>query len=164
MGALSKSPLTGGIKEANAGGNAGDYLGRLGIKAILVKGWSGVNKVPSFVLEVSGAEARLVDSPEISNLGSYEMAKVLHAEYGDDAAIILNGPAGTFKMASTAVMPHLGRGTRRVGSGDGLQGSQGHRIPEFMRKEKLLPYDVVFDVADEDMGKIFDFDEPKTTR
>jgi aldehyde:ferredoxin oxidoreductase len=30
-----KSPLTGGIKEANAGGVAGQKLGRLGIKAII---------------------------------------------------------------------------------------------------------------------------------
>ena len=33
-----KSPLTGGAKEANAGGTAGDTLGKLGIKAIVVEG------------------------------------------------------------------------------------------------------------------------------
>ena len=34
----SKSPLTGGVKEANAGGTAGDTLGKLGIKAIVIEG------------------------------------------------------------------------------------------------------------------------------
>ena len=34
----AKSPLTGGVKEANAGGTAGDALGRLGIKAVVVEG------------------------------------------------------------------------------------------------------------------------------
>ena len=33
-----KSPLTGGIKEANAGGNPGQHLMKLGIRAIVVKG------------------------------------------------------------------------------------------------------------------------------
>ena len=33
----AKSPLTGGVKEANAGGTAGDTLGRMGIKAIVVE-------------------------------------------------------------------------------------------------------------------------------
>ena len=31
----AKSPLTGGTKEANAGGTAGDALGKLGIKAVV---------------------------------------------------------------------------------------------------------------------------------
>ena len=33
-----KSPLTGGVKEANAGGTAGDTLGKLDIKAVVVEG------------------------------------------------------------------------------------------------------------------------------
>jgi aldehyde:ferredoxin oxidoreductase len=35
-----KSPLTGGIKEANAGGPAGQILGKLGIRAIIIEGKS----------------------------------------------------------------------------------------------------------------------------
>src|SRR5512140_1006287 len=31
-----KSPLTGGIKEANAGGRAGDHLARMGIKSLVI--------------------------------------------------------------------------------------------------------------------------------
>ena len=34
----AKSPLTNGIKEANSGGNIGLFLGRFGIKAIVVGG------------------------------------------------------------------------------------------------------------------------------
>ena len=33
-----KSPLTGGIKEANSGGNPGQHLMKLGFRAIVVKG------------------------------------------------------------------------------------------------------------------------------
>ena len=35
----AKSPLTGTIKEANSGGQAGGYLARLGIAAIVVGQW-----------------------------------------------------------------------------------------------------------------------------
>jgi aldehyde:ferredoxin oxidoreductase len=34
----AKSPLTNGIKEANAGGNPGQDLMKLGIRAVVVKG------------------------------------------------------------------------------------------------------------------------------
>src|SRR5512136_591599 len=33
----AKSPLTRGAKEANAGGTAGDALGKLGIKAVIIE-------------------------------------------------------------------------------------------------------------------------------
>src|SRR4030042_6598284 len=36
-----KSPLTKGVKEANAGGTAGDPLGKLGIKAVVIEGRAG---------------------------------------------------------------------------------------------------------------------------
>src|SRR5574338_73118 len=34
----AKSPLTGGIKEANAGGSTGLFITRLGIKAVIIEG------------------------------------------------------------------------------------------------------------------------------
>jgi aldehyde:ferredoxin oxidoreductase len=34
----SKSPLTGGIKEANTGGTSAQWLARLGIKAVILEG------------------------------------------------------------------------------------------------------------------------------
>ena len=40
-----KSPLTGGIKESNSGGQAGGYLSRLGISAIVVEGMSADKKL-----------------------------------------------------------------------------------------------------------------------
>ena len=38
LSAGAKSPLTGTIKESNAGGNAAQLLARLGIKAIIIEG------------------------------------------------------------------------------------------------------------------------------
>ena len=34
----AKSPMTNGIKEANSGGNIGLFLGRFGIKAVVIEG------------------------------------------------------------------------------------------------------------------------------
>lgn len=110
LSAGGKSPLTGGVKEANAGGNAGDYLGRLGIKAILVKGQPTVDGVRPrrdafYVLDISGSgDAHLVEAPDLADLGCYKMARVLHEKYGDAAAITMNGPAGTHRMTAAAVM------------------------------------------------------------
>jgi aldehyde:ferredoxin oxidoreductase len=40
-----KKPLTGGIKEANSGGQAGGYLSKLGIAAIVIEGMPKENKL-----------------------------------------------------------------------------------------------------------------------
>jgi len=53
-----KSPLTRGVKEANAGGTAGDALGKLDIKAVIVEG-----QAPSenwYILHIQGDSVELV--------------------------------------------------------------------------------------------------------
>ena len=47
----AKSPLTGGIKEANAGGTFGQKMGRLGLAAIVLEGKPG-SDVSNFTLDV----------------------------------------------------------------------------------------------------------------
>ncbi len=39
----SKSPLTGGIKESNAGGTAGRYLAGMGVRALILEGKTAEN-------------------------------------------------------------------------------------------------------------------------
>ena len=43
----AKSPLTGGIKESNAGGTAAQLLGRLGIAAVVVEGLPSDDRTPT---------------------------------------------------------------------------------------------------------------------
>ncbi len=58
-----KSPLTGGIKEANVGGNAGQHLMKLGYRAIVVTG-QPADPDRRFALEVSENEVRVVAADE----------------------------------------------------------------------------------------------------
>ena len=70
-----KSPLTGGIKEANAGGNPGQDLMKLGYRAVIVKGQPADASVTygldvtadgASVIENAGAKGRLRNgAPEI---------------------------------------------------------------------------------------------------
>ncbi|HHW17340.1 MAG TPA: aldehyde ferredoxin oxidoreductase [Firmicutes bacterium] len=96
-----KSPLTGGIKEANAGGNVGEFLARLAIKAIVVKGQAPFGFAG--VLVVDEENARIEEAPELKGVGIYQAADLLRQRFGD-SALVLNGPAADFKMNVSAVM------------------------------------------------------------
>jgi aldehyde:ferredoxin oxidoreductase len=58
MSAGFKSPLTGGIKESNAGGTAGQNLERLGIKAVIIAGMPREDKWYSIHIDKNGAPIR----------------------------------------------------------------------------------------------------------
>ena len=91
----AKSPLTLGIKEANAGGPAGQFLDRLGIRAIIVHGASPEGRL--YGLSISGDRAVLIPAEEYRGLKNYELAGRLRKKYGEKAAIISTGPAGEQK-------------------------------------------------------------------
>ncbi len=86
----AKSPLTGGIKESNAGGRTGLQLTHLGLKALIVEGqldsWS--------VLHLSPDGVRFDPADDLLGLGVYAAAPQLLARYGDKVAIALIGPGG----------------------------------------------------------------------
>jgi Aldehyde:ferredoxin oxidoreductase len=91
-----KSPLTGGVKEANAGGTTGAALVRLGIKALLLEerpeedGW--------WVIVVDGQGVRFEPADDLAGLGVYAAAERLRQRYGERAAISLIGPAGEMRL------------------------------------------------------------------
>ncbi|MBU2517506.1 MAG: aldehyde ferredoxin oxidoreductase, partial [Proteobacteria bacterium] len=77
----AKSPLTGGIKEANSGGQPGIHLGRLDIMAIVVEGHPQAGKFYKLVINAQGAE--LVPADELKGLGNYDTVEKLKAVHGD---------------------------------------------------------------------------------
>ncbi len=87
----AKSPLTGGIKESNAGGTAGQYLAGLGIKALVIEG-KAVEK-HSWVLVVDEDNVDFVAMDELAGLGNYELIPVLKERFGATSSIISVGPA-----------------------------------------------------------------------
>lgn len=96
-----KSPLTGGVKEANAGGRTGYHLTSLGIKALIIEdqpqdeAWS--------VLHLSKDGVRFDDGSAYVGLGVYDTAPQLLERYGEDVAIALIGPGGEMKMLAAGI-------------------------------------------------------------
>lgn len=96
----AKSPLTGGIKEANSGGTAARSLATLGLRAIEVCGRADTLSV----LEVDSAGGRLVPAADLKGLGSVETVARLRQSYGDKVAIICTGPAGEMLLKAAAIL------------------------------------------------------------
>jgi aldehyde:ferredoxin oxidoreductase len=120
-----KSPLTGGIKEANVGGTAAHKLGRLSIQAIMVEGkakeWQ--------IMKIDSQGATLENAGDIVGLTNYAACDRLRERYGDKISIIIIGPAGEMKLANStiAVTDLKGRPSRHAARGGvgALMGSKG---------------------------------------
>ncbi len=97
----AKSPLTKGIKEANAGGSAGQKLARLNIQAVVVEGVAE----ELLVVRVSKDGVTFLSAANYKELGNYELFDRLKEKYGNGISIISIGPGGErlLKAASVAV-------------------------------------------------------------
>jgi aldehyde:ferredoxin oxidoreductase len=95
----AKSPLTGGIKESNAGTNWPQHVARLGLKAIVVEGqadgWWGVH-VTKDTVEFFAAD-------EYAGKSLYEIFPGLFERFGKKVGIATIGVAGEHKMAMAGV-------------------------------------------------------------
>ncbi|PWH20433.1 MAG: aldehyde ferredoxin oxidoreductase [Anaerolineae bacterium] len=87
-----KSPLTGGVKESNAGGTTGLKLVYLGIKTLLLENAPQDDRWWVIYLNKDGA--KFESAQDIVGLGVYATAEKLLERYGKDVAIALIGPAG----------------------------------------------------------------------
>jgi len=95
-----KSPLTGGIKESNAGGIPGQMLGKLGIAAVVLEGQP---KDTSWkLLKISAQGATLEPADDLAGKGCYEVDEVL-AERCGKVGIITIGPAGEMRLAGAGI-------------------------------------------------------------
>jgi aldehyde:ferredoxin oxidoreductase len=102
MSVGAKSPLTGGIKEANSGGQAGQKLMRLGYRAIIVEG-KAADPERRYLLVVSKNGYELKECPELKMLRTYAASEKLGETYSDRAAFILCGPAGELGLSGASV-------------------------------------------------------------
>jgi aldehyde:ferredoxin oxidoreductase len=97
-----KSPLTGGIKEANAGGNPGQHLMKLGFRAIVVKGQPS-DAEQRFGIEVDEKGVRMVPANPYKGLWNYALCEKLHERYPKTASFVSIGPAGELKLKGASV-------------------------------------------------------------
>jgi aldehyde:ferredoxin oxidoreductase len=96
-----KSPLTGGIKEANSGGQAGQYLARLGFAAIIIEGERQGDAL--YKVCINAKETTITPCNDLRMLGNYELVEKLKAEHGDKVAMLSIGQAGEMQLANSTV-------------------------------------------------------------
>lgn len=96
-----KSPLTGGVKESNAGGTTGMALVMLGIKALILEDRSEGNDW--CILEISRQGVRFTPAVEITGKGVYESTKILLSKYGSKVALSMIGPGGEMGMLAAGI-------------------------------------------------------------
>ncbi|WP_027188698.1 aldehyde ferredoxin oxidoreductase C-terminal domain-containing protein [Desulfovibrio cuneatus] len=98
----AKSPLTGGIKESNAGGVTAYLMGRLGLRAIVLEDkpqTSGQWRI----LHITAACANLIPANDLAGLGVFKKAEILHERYGKDCGLTLIGPVAERLLPSAGI-------------------------------------------------------------
>jgi aldehyde:ferredoxin oxidoreductase len=125
-----KSPLTGGIKESNSGGQAAQVLARLGYAGIVLEGKPADDALYKILINKDGVQVIRDDS--LKMLPNYDLIEKMKAEYGEKIACMSIGPAGEMKMgaATVACTDMELRPTRHAGRGGvgAVMGAKGVKV------------------------------------
>jgi aldehyde:ferredoxin oxidoreductase len=142
-----KSPLTGGIKEANAGGTFAFALGQLEIAGLTLHGasddWAVIYIPKEGPLRFDTAEPYM-------GKGTFETARLLFEKYGQKVGLAICGPVGEYQglMAGIAFTDPEGRPERIAARGGvgAVMGSkkikaivaEKHKMPTFHDRKKVM--------------------------
>ena len=142
-----KSPLTGGIKEANAGGTFAFALGQLELSGLTLYGASDdwvVIRIPK------EGEITFESAEPYMGKNNFEAAALLHEKYGDKVSLALCGPVGEYQglMAGIAFSDTDNRPARLAARGGvgAVMGSKKvkaividkHKMPTFHDRKKVM--------------------------
>lgn len=112
-----KSPLTGTIKESNAGGQAAQVLARIGYAAVILEGKPEGDDLYKIIINKDGIQVVVDNSLKL--LDNYPLVEKLRKEYGDKVAYMSIGSAGERLLYAASIActdPEL-RPTRHCGRG-----------------------------------------------
>jgi aldehyde:ferredoxin oxidoreductase len=112
-----KSPLTGTIKESNAGGQAAQVLARIGYAAIVLEGKPEGDDLYKIIVNRDGVRVEIDNSLKL--MDNYALIEKLRSQYGDKVAYMSIGSAGERLMLAASIActdPEL-RPTRHCGRG-----------------------------------------------
>ncbi len=97
-----KSPLTGGIKESNAGGIVGIRMARHGLRCIALEdapksdaGWK--------IIVIGKEKTELIDGTFLAGKGVYEKSALLVEQFGRKAGCITIGPTAEKLLLATGI-------------------------------------------------------------
>ncbi len=123
----AKSPLTGGIKESNSGGQFAHTMPKLGLQAIILEDKPEAGS-PMQEIFISADKVVFKDSA-IAGMRTYAAQEKLLAAYGDKAVTCMVGPAGEQCLAASTIQfsDPEGLPTRSAGRGGmgAVMGSKG---------------------------------------
>ncbi len=97
----AKSPLTGGIKEANSGGLSSQKIAKLGLAAIIIEGMPAAGKWYELFINKDGV--KFEDASALMGKGMYEIDTLMWEKYPNKPAVIGIGPVGEMKLASAGI-------------------------------------------------------------
>ncbi len=142
-----KSPLTGGIKEANGGGTFAYALGRLELAGFTLHGRSHDWVVIHFHKD---GQITFDDAAPYLGKGNFEAAEMLHEKYGKKVSLGLCGPVGEYEglLAGIAFSDNDNRPSRLAARGGvgAVMGSKKvkaividlHKMPNLHDRKKTL--------------------------
>jgi aldehyde:ferredoxin oxidoreductase len=98
----AKSPMTGGSKEANTGGNPGQHITKLGYRCIIVTG-QPADENARFGVELDSDGARIVPADDLRGVWNYPACETLSERYPKQTSFIICGPAGEQRLCGASV-------------------------------------------------------------
>ncbi|MGY9003021.1 MAG: aldehyde ferredoxin oxidoreductase C-terminal domain-containing protein [Rhodospirillales bacterium] len=153
-----KSPLTGGIKEANSGGTFGFAMGQLELAGFTLH---GACKDWTIIYIPKEGDIRFESAEGFLGKGNMETAVMLHEKYGDKVSLALCSNVGEYQglMAGIAFSDPENRPERLAARGGvgAVMGSkkvkaiicEKHKLPPFKERKKVI-------MAVRDYGKKLD--------
>jgi aldehyde:ferredoxin oxidoreductase len=135
-----KSPLTGGVKEANSGGTFAFAMGQLEISGLTFRSESDDWVVIHIPLE---GEIRFHSAGDYMGLGVFDTAAKLHTAFGDKVSLAICGPVGEYQglLAGISFSDIDNRPWGLVGGGGGGVGGGGEKNKDGAKKIKAVVID-----------------------
>lgn len=144
----AKSPLTGTIKESNAGGTAAQVLARAGCKAIIIEGQPSEDKWYSIAL--TPESITINEETELIGKGNFAVIEALENRLEGKQAILTIGQAGEMRLSSANVSIKDPDGNLRSSGRGGLGAVMGSKKIKFISVD---PKDGKVSVADPEKFK-----------
>lgn len=126
----AKSPLTGTIKESNAGGTAAQLLARAGCKALIIEGHPKGDTWYSLALTPDGVTIN--EEKELIGQGNFQVVETLAKRLEGKPAIITIGQAGEMRMCGANISIKDPDGGLRSSGRGGLGAVMGAKKIKFI--------------------------------
>jgi aldehyde:ferredoxin oxidoreductase len=145
----AKSPLTGTIKEANAGGTSAQMLAKLGVKALIIEG-KPADESKWYSLHVNADGVAIKEETEVVGMGNFAVVQTLNKRLGEKVGVITIGPAGEMRMCAANISIKDPDNHMRSNGRGGLGAVMGSKKIKFISVE---PTDRKVEIADPEAFK-----------